>query len=118
MADPARQYIERRSEPREPVRQPARVLHGPKLALWADCTIRDLSRSGAKLEISHFYKLPPRFVLIQFQEARAIEVVLKWRRSDLAGVAFERIHPLQELEDQRLAPAREAWLALQSGLSR
>jgi hypothetical protein len=117
MAEPASKFAERRSEPREPVRQAARVLHGPKLALWADCVIRDLSASGAKLELSHFYKLPPRFVLIHFQRARAIEVVLKWRRGDLAGVAFERVHDLQDLQDQHLAPAREAWLALQPGLT-
>lgn len=116
MARPAPHFIERRSEPREPVRHAARALHGPKLALWADCVIRDLSQSGAKLELSHFYKLPPRFVLIHFQEARAIEVVLKWRRGDLAGVAFERVHDLKNLEDQGLAPAREAWAALQGGL--
>jgi hypothetical protein len=112
MAEPAPNFVERRSEPREPVRQPARVLHGPKLAMWADCVIRDLSRSGAKLELSHFYKLPPRFVLIHFQEARAIEVVLKWRRGDLAGVAFERISMLENLQDPHLEPARAAWLAL------
>lgn len=117
MGNPAPAFIERRSEPREPVRAPARIMHGPKLALWADCVIRDLSRSGAKLELSHVYKIPPRFVLIHFQDATAIEVVLKWRRGDLAGVAFERVHSLRELTNASLEPAREAWQALQPGLS-
>lgn len=112
----ATQYVERREEPRAPVCAPARILHGHRLALWADCTIKDLSAAGAKLELSHFYKLPPRFVLVHFQAGVAFEVVLKWRRGDLAGASFERRHVLETLDDPRLAPAREAWVALRPGL--
>jgi hypothetical protein len=114
----APQYVERRGEPRAPVCAPARILHGDKLALWADCTIKDISAVGAKLELSHFYKLPPRFVLLHFQADIAFEVILKWRRGDLAGTSFERRHALETLDDPRLAPAREAWVALRPGLSR
>lgn len=106
-------YLERRSETRVPTSTPGRVMHGDKLALWADCVIKDLSPSGAKIELSHFYRLPPRFVLIQFQEGVAFEVVLKWRRGDLAGMAFERRHPINEITDPRLLPVAEAWRALQ-----
>ena len=111
-------YIERRGEPRVPVSAPGRVMHGDKLGLWADCLIKDLSASGAKIELSHFYRLPPRFVLLHFREAVAFEVVLKWRRGDLAGMAFEHRHPLDTLNDPRLAAVSEAWKALQPGMAR
>ena len=91
-------------------------MHGERLALWADCLIKDLSASGAKIELSHFYRLPPRFVLLHFHDAVAFEVVLKWRRGDLAGMAFEHRHPLDTLTDPRLAPVAEAWRALQPGM--
>jgi hypothetical protein len=117
MSEPASANFERRSEPRVTVNAPGRTLHGPNLAMWADCVIRDLSQNGAKIELSHLYRLPPRFVLLHFQAGIAFEVVLKWRRGDLAGMAHERRHDLSELTEPHLQPAREAWLALQPGFA-
>lgn len=114
---PMPDYVERRAEPRLAVSAPGRIMHGDRLALWADCVIKDLSASGAKIELSHLYRLPPRFVLLHFQEAVAFEVVLKWRRGDLAGMAFERRHALDTLDEPRLAAVVEAWKALQPGLA-
>jgi hypothetical protein len=110
--------IERRAEPRISTQTPGRIMHGDKLSLWADCVIRDLSANGAKVELSHLHRLPPRFVLLHFSGAMAYEVVLKWRRGDLAGMAFEHHHSLDTLTNPRFAAAREAWLALQTGFSR
>jgi hypothetical protein len=115
MSRPVPAFIERRSEPRTPSSAPARLLHGDKLALWADCVIRDLSSNGAKIELSHFYKVPPRFVLLHFQAGVAYEAVLKWRRGDLAGMAFEARHSMEALTEPRLEPVRQQWIALQPG---
>lgn len=109
---------DRRIEPRVSTQTPGRIMHGEKLSLWADCVIRDLSASGAKIELSHLHKLPPRFVLLHFSAAMAYEVVLKWRRGDLAGMSFEHRHALETSTAPRLAAAREAWLALQTGFTR
>ncbi len=109
-------WIERRAEPRESTNIRARVLHGQGLAMWADCVIKDLSPSGAKIELSHFHKIPPRFVLLHFEAGVAFEVVLKWRRADLAGMAFEAQHPLEDGAPAHLQAAREQWLALKPGL--
>jgi hypothetical protein len=117
MSNAALALHERRAEPRTPTNAPARILHGANLALWADCAIKDLSQSGAKLAVSHFHNLPPRFVLLSLHAGEAIDVVMKWRRGDLAGVAFEKRHALENLEDPRLAPARETWLALRPGIA-
>lgn len=87
-------------------------MHGDKLGIWADCIIKDLSESGAKIELSHLHKIPPRFALIHFQAGMAYEVVLKWRRGDLAGMAFEAKHRLEEPVQPRLEAVRAAWLAL------
>lgn len=105
-------YVERRAEPRTATNAPGRVLHGPGFGLWADCLIRDLSRNGAKIELSHFHRLPARFALVDFHGGEAIEVILKWRRGDLAGLAFEKRHDLRDLADTRFADAREVWIAL------
>lgn len=117
MPNSAQRFVERRAEERIQTRQPVRAYFGADLGLWADCELRDFSSGGAKIHVSALYKLPPRFLLLQHQAGVAFEVMLKWRRGDLAGLAFERRHDLQNLEDQRLAPLREAWLALQPGFS-
>ncbi len=87
-------------------------MHGDKLGIWADCMIKDLSDSGAKIELSHLHKVPPRFILIHFQAGMAFEVVLKWRRGDLAGMSFEHRHPLDQPVPPHLEPVRAAWMAL------
>lgn len=87
-------------------------MHGDKLGIWADCMIKDLSDSGAKIELSHLHKVPPRFILINFQAGMAFEVVLKWRRGDLAGMSFEHRHPLDQPVPPQLEPVRVAWMAL------
>jgi hypothetical protein len=115
MSNPATRWQERRSEPREPANARGRVMHGDKLAIWADCMIKDLSESGAKIQLSHLYNLPPRFVLLHLHAGVAFEVVLKWRRGDLAGMAFEHRHLLEQPVESRLEPVRETWLALRPG---
>ena len=108
-------YIERRAEPREPANAPARVFFGPKHSLWADCVIRNLSHSGAKIELPKVHVAPPRFILLHFQACMAYEAILKWRRGDMAGVAFEARHELETCELPNLAVVREQWLALRCG---
>jgi hypothetical protein len=115
MSRPAPSYIERRSEPRVAINAPARLLYGAKLSLWADCTIRDLSTNGAKIELSHLHVAPPRFVLLHFEAGIAYDAVLKWRRGDVAGMSFEARHPLEGETEPRLEPVREQWLALRPG---
>jgi hypothetical protein len=110
--DEARAFQDRRGEARVATNARGRIMHGEKLANWADCAIKDFSQSGAKIELSHLHKIPPRFILIHFQAGMAFEVVLKWRRGDLAGMAFEHRHPLDQPVPSRLEPVRTAWLAL------
>jgi hypothetical protein len=110
--DEARAFHDRRAEPRVSTSARGRIMHGDKLGIWADCVIKDLSQSGAKIEISHLHKVPPRFILIHFQAGIAFEVVLKWRRGDLAGMAFEAKHPLDKPVPPRLEPVQVAWMAL------
>jgi hypothetical protein len=117
MNRPAPSYHERRAEPRKSVNASARLFHGPNLALWADCTIRDLSASGAKVELPEVHVAPPRFVLLHFAAGVAYEAVLKWRRGNMAGMSFEAVHTLETTAEPRLAPVREQWLALRSGFA-
>ncbi len=64
------------------------VVLGPDLR--ANCVIRDLSSTGAKLGISRRVQLPPEFRVALLKTKTMRRVSLKWRRGDFAGVEF---HP-------------------------
>lgn len=79
---------EHRKAPRRPVFGNA-VIRGPNL--HADCVIRDLSASGAKLQVRSSVQLPQEFNLFLADANTSRHVVLKWRAGDYAGVAFSQI---------------------------
>ena len=56
--------------------------------LSANCVIRDLSSTGAKLGISRRVKLPSQFAVALLKTKTIRRVSLKWRRGDFAGVEF------------------------------
>lgn len=106
--------IDRRETPRQDTNLRARVFYGPALAHWADCSIVDLSKGGARLQISSIYPLPPRFVVLQLQGGVVYDVRTRWRRGDMTGVAFDAQTQIATNTEERLASARHAWDALKS----
>lgn len=56
--------------------------------VFADCIIRDLSESGARIGVSRRVDLPSLFNLYFVQHRLALRARLRWRRGDYAGVSF------------------------------
>jgi hypothetical protein len=54
-----------------------------------DCVVRDISISGAKLEIHDSFTLPPEFELEIPQRGAILRCRLVWRTEGAAGVKFE-----------------------------
>jgi PilZ domain len=78
--------IERRTHPRIPTEEPARVLLNSHFVLA--CTIRNISLGGACLELDGGVAIPEVFDLIPTQsDARTCRVM--WRAKDRVGVAFQ-----------------------------
>lgn len=107
--------LDRRVDPREATSQRARALYGPGGSLWADCAITDISKGGAKLQISAVYPLPPRFQLLQVRDGLVLGVRLRWRRGDLTGVAFEGQRLIAGSTDEDLLRLEPIWRALLAG---
>jgi len=78
---------EHRRAPRRPVVGNA-VIRGP--GFHSDCVIRDLSASGAKIQVRASVQLPEEFNLLLLEANTSRHVLLKWREGDFAGVAFRR----------------------------
>ena len=80
-------------DPEQNQRRAARVVvlgHGIITApgVRANCIVRDISSTGAKLGLSRDITLPSEFDLWLKQAGSKRPVLLRWRRGDFAGVEF------------------------------
>jgi hypothetical protein len=62
------------------------LIIGPNI--HANCVIRDISSTGAKLGVSGKINLPAAFDLCLVKAQSKRRVLLRWRRGDFAGVEF------------------------------
>jgi hypothetical protein len=84
-----------RKSPRFKVSLPAMVYDTDGKSLMP-CTVRDISESGARLELSQDVPLPKSFLLALTRDAhvrRSCESV--WQLSIVAGVRFSESAPLE-----------------------
>lgn len=95
-----------------------RLLDGAEIP----CTVKDVSRSGAKLGVPSDRELPDTFMLKILGRDFVCLVKLAWRRGNYAGVRIERVGKLAVADrksDSVKAPASaEAHRALGSRQSR
>jgi hypothetical protein len=78
-----------------------------------DCTIRDLSETGARVRLSGPEPVPEQIMLIQMRTGIAYEATVAWARGRDLGLTFVAAHPLDENCPHALAPLRRLWLARQ-----
>jgi len=107
-------YSDRREHPREPTNLRARVFYGQGMAHWADCMIVDLSKGGARLQVSSIYPLPSRFVVLQLLGGMVYDVRVRWRRGDMTGVSFDAQTEIESSTEERLVIVQKAWEALRA----
>jgi hypothetical protein len=86
---PGDRPAEERRAPRERTFLPARIAFGENGALSTQCTVTQLSSTGARLNVPASTTLPDRFELSVPQRNLATRVHLVWRKGDLAGVHFD-----------------------------
>ncbi len=67
------------------------------------CTIRNLTVGGARVSIRRKHGIPQQFYLINLHSQVAYDCKLVWNNGAEAGVAFQHVTPLRELDDPKLA---------------
>jgi PilZ domain-containing protein len=79
---------ENRRSQRRTVVEDARIVN--KRGGWSliNCTVRDISEGGAKLQIAPSVEIPTEFDLLLVKEMQIIPVRIRWRRRDFMGVQF------------------------------
>lgn len=82
----APESAEHRMAPRRRVLKSAKIVFDDWRAI--DCTIRDLSDTGAKILVGGAHALPHRFRLLMISENTIRPVQIAWKHNDVIGVAF------------------------------
>jgi hypothetical protein len=78
--------VETRIAPRYRVAKPAKIDHGGDKI---NCIIRDISATGAAIEMSDLVRVPAEFTLIVPEDRLKLRCRLVWRKGYRIGVAFE-----------------------------
>lgn len=76
-----------------------------------DCTIRDLSETGARIVPAKGVQLPERFYLINVRDRVAYDAKLVRSNGTDAGVVFQRTLALSGLSDPALGFLKRMWLS-------
>ena len=95
-----------------------RVLLGGRIVYGQDftceCTIRDLSETGARLRLPASAGVPDSFTLIDLLHGQAYAARVAWRREDAVGVAFDSVFDLRDAVPPELIHLRRIWMAARS----
>ena len=78
--------VETRIAPRHRVLKAAKIEYG---GATIDCTVRDLSITGAALEVASQIGIPAKFTLVVPGDGLHLPCHVVWRRGYRIGVAFE-----------------------------
>ena len=71
-----------------------------------DCIVRDLSESGARVEIPEARMIPRRFYFLVSKEEVAYDCELVWRTRMMAGIRFRETIQLATCQDPKLGYLR------------
>ena len=77
----------------------------------SECTIRDLSETGARLGAPMHTQIPSDFYLINIRDRVAYHAKVVWRNANNIGVTFKNIYPLSEVVDPSLSYLKRLWTA-------
>lgn len=108
--DPAGRPAERRPKSRKQV-----LLTGIIASITGDssvdCTIRDLSETGARLVAAKGAQIPSHFYLINIRDRIAYEAELVRSEGLEGGILFKKTLPLSGLTDPALGFLKRMWMS-------
>ena len=79
---------EKRKAPRRRVLKEGKIVFADGLRVF-DCTIRDISETGARLLIANTVGLPDSFQLYEKSSGRLYPATIAWRQANALGVEFK-----------------------------
>lgn len=106
-----------RDLPPTPERRPqrrTRVLLGGLIAFFEgtqyfDCTIRDLTNTGARVSLPRNQPIPSNVYLVNMRDRTAHEARVAWNNGKEAGLSFIKSFPLSETSEPKLIYLKKLW---------
>ena len=78
----------KRRSPRQRVLKAGKIVYANG-SIVIDCTIRNLSDTGARLQVPTSVAIPDRFEFVEAASAKRRPATVMWRRGDLMGIRFD-----------------------------
>jgi hypothetical protein len=75
----------------------------------ADCTIRDISVTGARLDAPSVLRLPDEVHLLILREGLVVRARRVWSRFPLCGLNFIGAEAVERSTHPQASPLRDAW---------
>ncbi len=100
--------VERRSQARQRTLLAGRLSFGEPATVIA-CGIRNLSPSGANIELEGPVLLMPPFRLLLAREGVVHDATIAWRRGTRIGLSFGQTHDLRDPADQQVRMLQAIW---------
>jgi PilZ domain len=101
--------IEQRKAPRKKVLLTGKVIHGDG-AYVLDCTIRDVSATGARITLAQGRAIPEAVYLLDMVNRVAYEAVVVSERAGGLGLKFKKTLRLAEITAPELRYLKRIWL--------
>jgi PilZ domain len=76
-----------------------------------ECTIRNLSETGARLAVGKNMQFPTDFYLINVRDRVVYDAKLVWNNSTEVGATFRDTMPLAGITDPKLSFLKRLWMA-------
>ena len=76
-----------------------------------DCTIRDLSETGARVTVGKGPQFPTDFFLINMRDRTAYDAKVVWIDGSKIGVTFKKSYPLSGIVDPSLTYLRRLFVS-------
>jgi hypothetical protein len=107
--------VEQRGAPRKQVNLAAKVALGDAAG---DCTIRDISETGAQVHAPSVLRLPGEVHLLIESEGLLIHARRVWSRFPVSGLQFISAEQVEKSTHPQAAMLKEAWEASQAWRAR
>ncbi len=75
-----------------------------------ECNIRNLSETGARIDVGKHTQFPSDFYLINIRDRVAYDAKVVWQDANNIGVTFKKIYPLSEIVDPSLSYLKRLWM--------
>ena len=115
MADPVDippRVVNQRSAPRRRTLFGGKVIYGDGGQHVCDCTIRDISETGARIAIAKGEVIPTRVFLIDRRVPIAYEATVSWIKAPDFGLTFVKTHSLKGDIPAELDYLKRVWSRL------